>query len=469
MSTFVFLGPSLALKNAEARIEAEFLPPVAMGDLYTLVESRAKPGDQIAIIDGFFEARPAVWHKEILHALDRGLKVFGASSMGALRAAETWQFGTIGVGRIFEAFRNGALTDDDEVAVSHADAEAGYRSLSDAMASLRFGFADLVNEGALDASLADQVTHELKALPYSKRSWAAAMDFARQHDASDSVLDAIRSKARGPDAKAQDAMALLDMLASKTEHDPGPDNPEFTFQTTTFWTGLTGSMAMRVEESHCPSGAAQDATENADLAAFARAGAKNRDELLDRALLDRMTAEWAASYSPDAKDRKVAVARIAKRNGLLNIAALTQWRETQNLQAEAAWHEVVDRECRRHWLRAQFAADLDRFIVARAKVDGVYSQIRAALETARQKIGSAAIAKPSLEDFGLTPADLQQWYQQRFGPMLPDPTTHAQALGFDTLGEFIERLLECFLADTPHSEAAPIPGAAKPVPMESQL
>ena len=39
----------------------------------------------------------------------------------------------IGVGEIFEAFRDGRLEDDDEVAVIHGEAEGGYRNLSTAM------------------------------------------------------------------------------------------------------------------------------------------------------------------------------------------------------------------------------------------------------------------------------------------------------------------------------------------------
>ncbi|RUX68847.1 hypothetical protein EN904_03020 [Mesorhizobium sp. M7A.F.Ca.CA.001.07.2.1] len=53
----------------------------------------------IGLIDGLFESGPAVWHKEILFALDAGCRLLGAASMGALRAAECWQFGMIGIGK----------------------------------------------------------------------------------------------------------------------------------------------------------------------------------------------------------------------------------------------------------------------------------------------------------------------------------------------------------------------------------
>ena len=57
--------------------------------------------DAILIVDGEFGQSLSVWHKEILHALHRGIRVVGASSMGALRAAELDRFGMEGVGEIY--------------------------------------------------------------------------------------------------------------------------------------------------------------------------------------------------------------------------------------------------------------------------------------------------------------------------------------------------------------------------------
>jgi len=39
--------------------------------------------------------------------MSRGVHVFGASSMGALRAAELAAFGMVGFGRIYDLFRTG--------------------------------------------------------------------------------------------------------------------------------------------------------------------------------------------------------------------------------------------------------------------------------------------------------------------------------------------------------------------------
>ena len=84
-----------------------------------------------------FESVGAVWHKEILLALQDGIAVYGASSMGAIRAAELAPFGMVGVGAIYEAYCDGRYTDDDEVALLQGPATFGYPAMSEAMVNIR--------------------------------------------------------------------------------------------------------------------------------------------------------------------------------------------------------------------------------------------------------------------------------------------------------------------------------------------
>src|SRR5262245_60226636 len=118
MLPIVFLGPTLSREEAERELPALYLPPAEQGDVY---RAAVEKPPAILIIDGRFDQVPAVAHKEILWAMSEGIHVFGVSSMGALRAAELHPFGMEGVGAVFEAYRDGALVADDEVAVAHAD------------------------------------------------------------------------------------------------------------------------------------------------------------------------------------------------------------------------------------------------------------------------------------------------------------------------------------------------------------
>ena len=126
MSLVVFLGPTMPVGDARVILpDATYLPPAAQSDILSAVDQLDPQA--ILLIDGVFTQDLSVWHKEILYALEKGVAVYGSSSMGALRVAETAVYGAVGIGEIFDAYMTGALTDDDEVAVAHATDEHGHR------------------------------------------------------------------------------------------------------------------------------------------------------------------------------------------------------------------------------------------------------------------------------------------------------------------------------------------------------
>jgi len=190
---YVFLGPTLPHEDAALELDATYLPPVAQGDVLRLCAE--KPA-AIGIIDGFFESVPSVWHKEILYAIHAGIPVFGASSMGALRAAELYPFGMVGVGAIFEAFRDGRLEDDDEVAVIHGPAELGYTSLSEAMVNIRRTLSDAVADRVLTAETALRLESIAKELPYRERGYGRMLRLGGDIGLPASELAAFRSCCR---------------------------------------------------------------------------------------------------------------------------------------------------------------------------------------------------------------------------------------------------------------------------------
>jgi hypothetical protein len=73
----------------------------------------------VVLIDGTFYQTLSVWIKELLYTMASGVRVIGASSMGAMRAAELWRYGMIGIGEIFEAYKEGSIQDDAWVAMSY--------------------------------------------------------------------------------------------------------------------------------------------------------------------------------------------------------------------------------------------------------------------------------------------------------------------------------------------------------------
>ncbi|MEO6773519.1 MAG: TfuA-like protein, partial [Kofleriaceae bacterium] len=203
--TIVFVGPTLSAAEVRARLPGAIVrPPAAVGEILDLALARARPA-RIALIDGYFERMAAVWHKELLLAVERGITVFGAASMGALRAAELARFGMIGVGAIYRAFARGQLDADDEVAVAHLPAAQGYRATSEALVNIRFALARAPLAGARYIALA-------RARFYRERSWAQLVTDARAAGLATAKLEAwLRTPP--PDQKASDARALLACLA----------------------------------------------------------------------------------------------------------------------------------------------------------------------------------------------------------------------------------------------------------------
>lgn len=208
----VFLGPSLPLEDARAIFPAAYRPPAAMGDVLRAL--REDP-PAIAIIDGCFDSVPSVRHKEILLALSRGVPVYGAASMGALRAADTAAYGTIGVGEVFRMYHAGGLEDDDEVAVTHGPAEVGYRPTSDALVDIRAALTRAGDRGLIDATTQRMLLGLAKQRHFPDRSWPVLISEGAQAGLPVEQLKALEAYIRDvrPSIKREDAIELLTRMA----------------------------------------------------------------------------------------------------------------------------------------------------------------------------------------------------------------------------------------------------------------
>jgi len=226
VSAVVFTGPTLPGGDAAKLLPGvTVLPPARQGDIFRAVRD-LRP-HIVGLVDGVFLHEPAVWHREILWALSEGIHVFGAASMGALRAAELCSYGMRGVGKVFEAYRDGvwpgfddAFEDDDEVAVVHAPAELGAMPLSDAMVDLRDTLLAAESAGIVIRAERDSLCSALKAMPFPQRSFSALPDAVR----------AIRVA-----RKRQDAEAMLTEMVTFLASDPPPFVAAFHFQRVHVW------------------------------------------------------------------------------------------------------------------------------------------------------------------------------------------------------------------------------------------
>lgn len=263
MTVVIFSGPTLSPADV-ARVlpQVRVLPPASCGDIYRV--SRDSDLRAIGLIDGYFDHRLSVWHKEILWALQRGVRVYGAASMGALRAAELEPLGMIGVGRVFEQFRAGVLEDDDEVAVVHDEAARGYAMRSDAMVNLRATLAQAELEGLITDAAAAMLVSELKRLFYPQRNRQALAQLAKRLIAKDEAAALLRFiEERGViDQKRLDATDMVkrlsnDVQAEKVIQD-GARTEVRAFEYTNAWHVLRETVEREVAESASSPGPRQE-------------------------------------------------------------------------------------------------------------------------------------------------------------------------------------------------------------------
>jgi len=233
----LFAGPSLHRD----------LPFICKHDADLVCQGPARCGDiaravlhgagAIALVDGLFSENAAPWHKEILFALSRGVRVAGAASMGALRAAECRPFGMVGVGTIFRRFAGVGPTDDSDVAQLHAPRELNYLPLTEALVNIEPTLKRLATARVLRRNRIQALAAVARQLHYTDRTYP---EIVRQCDAlsrAEAQLALAWFETNAVDRKREDALAAVNWLRQQPAR-PRRRKRSWTFEPTTQWLHL---------------------------------------------------------------------------------------------------------------------------------------------------------------------------------------------------------------------------------------
>jgi len=428
----IFCGPSLQDGDRDRWPEFRFHPPARQGDLYAAARAGAAA---IGLIDGYFDGVPAVWHKEVLWALSRGVAVFGAASMGALRAAELCSFGMRGVGRIFEDYRDGRLCDDDEVALLHGPAETGYLPLSEPMVNIRATVERGLADGVLDAEAAEILLAVAKSQFYQERTWGSTLAAARDLPAPMRTAFRAWLPAGRQDRKRADALALLRAVADHVAAGigpplrpaPDPRPASFSFEWTEAWANAPWLGEPGQEGSGRDAGHERMILDELRLAGDLYL--QLRRDALFQALVNRAVAQDRAEPQRD----EIAGAALAFRLplGLLRQRDVESWAAENGIDMARYQRLMAERAAAERLARSR-DAELGPQILDQLRQRDGYAALRARAqakaEMLRAGAGGAVPPRPLL---------LAWYFETRLGRRIPDDLVqYAADLGFSGLEDF---------------------------------
>jgi hypothetical protein len=426
MMACVFVGPTLRPEDLPPDAGIVALPPVAQGDVYRVAQSRPRA---IGIIDGYFEGVLSVWHKEILWAMAEGIHVFGSASMGALRAAELHPFGMHGIGRIFEAYRDGELEDDDEVAVIHGPAETGYIALSDAMVNLRETLAAAERGGIIGAPTRAALVRTAKDLFYHDRSFDRLLDRAAGLWVAPEEIEALRAwlPHGRVDQKREDALAMLGAMRALLAAEPEPMRVDYVLEWTEAWDDATAASAA----SRRPGDGGWIADDRVveELRLEAETHAAVRERALLRVLAGRETARRRQSIAPNA--RRDVLARLRARHGLFTRRDLDLWLEANAIDA-GRLERLVEDEVRLEAIGAFAAPTMGDALLDELRLRNEFARFAARACDKQAALEAHGLDHPRADAQLAPPTVLRAWYfEQRLHRPLPDDIdAAARELGF---------------------------------------
>ncbi|MEJ2763797.1 TfuA-like protein [Photobacterium sp. MCCC 1A19761] len=399
MSIIVFSGPSLAQKDAAPLLTASYRPPAKQGDVYLATLDNPK---MIVIIDGYFESVPAVWHKEILYAMSKGIHVFGCSSMGALRAAELEHFGMEGYGEVFESFASGDFEDDDEVALVHAPAEAGYIAASIPMVNIRATLDTAVDKQIIAPQQAKLLTQALKDVWYPERNYSCLLSMAKEilsHHQWCELEHHIETNA--VDLKRLDAISLLKTLQAIDIEQLPAKQVNYSFTPTDAWERLVADVT-------------HTKTSNSQICELQ---ALWRETKLDgtffqrrqQAICRKSALREAQKYAPDLNKEiiqrvllELAYQRSACAGPEIDFDKLGQWLTTEHINMDE-FHALVQRQGLIAWLHS-IDERIDSELLDILKLDQSFAAYQARINSKK------TMTTASLSELGINEEELWQWF-----------------------------------------------------------
>jgi hypothetical protein len=214
MPPVVFLGPSAPASEILSILpDALIRPPARRGDLYAY---RILRHEFFLVLDGAFGNILAISPREVVDVVKDGAVVVGASSMGALRAADCFPAGVHGVGVIFRLFKDRVISSEDEVAVLFRE-DTPFPALTEPLINMRIALRRATRKGLVGPSEAEKIISAAQSVHFTLRTWPRVCQVAGCQLSSE-ILTFLREI----DTKRADAVQAAKRVAKLQETGRGP-------------------------------------------------------------------------------------------------------------------------------------------------------------------------------------------------------------------------------------------------------
>jgi hypothetical protein len=433
MSIYIFTGPTISEEECIVWLEdAVYLPPVSQGDIISLLKKKPVV---IGIIDGYFDTVPAVWHKEILLAVSKGVIVVGGASMGALRAAELHSFGMVGIGEIFRWYRDGIIDADDEVAVHHSTGEFHFKAFNESLVNIRKTLQMAVAIGVIDSETEKKLVEIGRNLDFWNRNYPLIFSEGKSAGILVEEIQRIETyvEKNRIDLKKLDAIELLKHIADLPQN-PSHSVAAYKLNETVFLSKLVdrdriitqnGPVSLRVDE----------------LVNHARLDFEGFSELQERGVANTMMLDLAKSYdlalTPEEWEQEKALFQEAF--SLVGDEEIEAWRICNHLTESEFEQFIIDQGLIRK-VKKVYAGQLSNSnLLRQLRMEGEYEWV------AKTAMDKSAVLAEIYSPPDISKEELIRLYFEDKGREMPeDVNMYAAELGFSDYGAFILALEKSF-------------------------
>jgi hypothetical protein len=323
----------------------------------------------------------------------------------------------VGVGRVFEAFRDGLLEDDDEVALVHGPAESGFRAISEPMVNIRATLSLARAEGILGDDEMSALVAIAKSLFYKDRSYPALLRCGLTAGLAEEKVEALRTwlPTNRVDQKKQDAVEMLRLMAAEIGAATPSKTVHYRTEQTEWWQAAKDHFAAFPMTAHLDASALELFLDEVRLDLQAFPALRRNAMVRHLAALEAERQGW----EPDRQLLQNAADAFRRKRDLLNPEEMAVWLLRNDLNRQDFSRMIRDTVLT-GILSARIGQAIICPIVDELRNSGQYEPRMGRALKKHQALAERGMLDPAFEPAGLFQERAIEWFFHRHGRSVPD-------------------------------------------------